>query len=166
MKKTGAAPSSGWSKYLDSDEFGLSSMPPAAPPPLPRYGSSVSSAANQVKYTLLLPFSWFGFDLAVNAVAQGSSDEMGVVNENDMSVLLDIQLTYDSSDEHNLEKYSDPRVFDLAEHTKKLLRNTREGRNEKIKDKKKRDYLREKEEKRKKWAVGTRPITDFFGAPN
>ena len=91
---------------------------------------------------------------------------MGVVNENDMSVLLDIQLSYDSSDEHNLEKYSDPRVFDLAEHTKKLLRKTREGRNEKIKDKKKRDYLREKEEKRKKWAVGTRQITDFFGAPN
>ena len=163
MKKTGAAPSSGWSKYLDSDEYGLSSMPPATPPPLPRSGS-VSSAANQVKYTLLLLFSWFGFDLAVNAVVQGSSDELGIVNENDMSDLLNSLLTYDSSDERNLEMYSDPGVFDLAEHTKKLLRQTREGRNEKNKDKKKRDYLREKEEKGKKWAVGTRKITDFFGA--
>ena len=107
MKKTGAAPSSRWSKYLDSDEYGLSSMPPATPPPLPRSGS-VSSAANQVKYTLLLLFSWFGFDLAVNAVVQGSSDELGIVNENDMSDLLNSLLTYDSSDERNLEMYSDP----------------------------------------------------------
>ena len=107
MKKTGAAPSSGWSKYLDSDEYGLSSIPPATPPPLPRSGS-VSSAANQVKYTLLLLFSWFGFDLAVNAVVQSSSDEMGVVNENVLSVMLDSSLTYDSSDERNLEMYSDP----------------------------------------------------------
>ena len=113
---------------------------------------------------MLLLFSWFGFDLAVNAVVQGSSDELGIVNENGMSDLLNSSLTYNSSDERNLEMYSDPGVFDLAEHTKKLLRQTREGRNEKNKDKKKRDYLREKEEKGKKWAVGTRKITDFFGA--
>ena len=97
---------------------------------------------------------------------QGSSDEMGIVNENDLSDLLDSSLTYDSSDEHNLEMYSDPGVFDLAEHTKKVLKASRAGRSVKKEKKKKRDYLREKEEKRKNWAVGTRKITDFFRVSN
>ena len=41
---------------------------------------------------------------------------MGVVNENDLLVLLESPLTYDSSHEQmcNLEKY--PQVFDLADH--------------------------------------------------
>ena len=91
---------------------------------------------------------------------------MGVVNENDLLVLLESPLTYNSSDEQrcNLEKY--PQVFDLADQNKKLLKETREERNGKKKEKKRRDYLRKKEEKRKKWALGTRQITDFFGAPN
>ena len=109
-----------------------------------------------------------GFYLAVNAVAQGSSDdEMGLLSENNPSVMLYSPLTYDSSDEQrgNLEMYSDPQVFDLGEHQKKLLKETREGRNGRKKEKKKRDYLREKEKKRNKWAVGTRKITDFLGRP-
>ena len=67
---TGAAPSSRWSKYLDSDEYGLSSMPPATPPPLPRSGSSVSSAANQVKYTYILKTKqrWDGRALAATSI--------------------------------------------------------------------------------------------------
>ena len=91
---------------------------------------------------------------------------MGVVNENDLLVLLESPLTYDSSDEQrcNLEKY--PQVFDLADHHKKLLKETREERNGKKKEKKRRDYLRKKEEKRKKWAVGTRKLSDFFEASN
>ena len=85
--------------------------------------------------------------------------EMGVVNENDLSAMLDSPLTNDSSDEErgNLET----QVFDLVEHQKKLLKETREVRNEKKKEKKKRDYLHEKEQKRKKWAVGTRKLTDL-----
>jgi len=126
-------------------EVDLLSMPQphADPPPAPKSESAVSSAANQ-----------------------GSSDEMGIVNENDLSDLLDSSLTYDSSDEHNLEMYSDPGVFDLAEHTKKVLKASRAGRSVKKEKKKKRDYLREKEEKRKNWAVGTRKITDFFRVSN
>ena len=91
---------------------------------------------------------------------------MGVLNKNDLLILLESPLTYDSSNEQrgNLEKY--PQVFDLADHHKKLLKETREERNGKKKEKKRRDYLRKKEEQRKKWAVGTRKLTDFFVASN